>query len=102
MSNAHDERRTHEVRLGMSIYWVSTWPADDGGFWWSRGNAVGSTPGTRLDAIIDASHVLRQREDEESAAFVLEAERLWEIQTALREELAGRDVAQACREAGAV
>jgi hypothetical protein len=64
-----DRLRNHEIRLGMSVYWVTTWPLEDG-FGWSAklGTVGGWVPGTRFDAVRDAIAELRSREQEATVA----------------------------------
>lgn len=58
-----DSKRTHEVRVGMSLYWAQTWPANDGHAWSVSGdNLSGWTSGTRGHAIIAARNALEAME----------------------------------------
>jgi hypothetical protein len=52
-----DTKRTHEVRVGMSLYWVETRPEADG-FAWSAGDRSGWAKGSRFDAVVDARKAL--------------------------------------------
>ena len=60
-----DQRRTHEVRIGMSIFHVITWPESvvDGmaGHRWSDlpGRLTGWTAGSRRNAVAQAREALR-------------------------------------------
>lgn len=56
-----DGKRTHEIRIGMSLYWAETWPAGEG--WsWSTKDLGGWVVGSRADAIADCREALRAHE----------------------------------------
>ncbi len=51
--------RTHEVRIGMSVYWIATWPDQEGGFWW-EGRGLKGRAGTLQPRASDMGLVAEQ------------------------------------------
>jgi hypothetical protein len=51
-------KKSHEVRIGMSVYWVTT-TTDDDGCAWASANLSGRVAGDRFDAVAAARAALR-------------------------------------------
>lgn len=61
VATANEDLRKHEVRIGMSLYWVDTWP-EGHGFGYAIGSMgpVGWTSGTRQAALAMARRHLTE------------------------------------------
>jgi hypothetical protein len=57
----NDSKRTHEVRVGMSLYWVETKRAGEG-YAWSTSEVAGWTEKGRNAALIEARLALQEME----------------------------------------
>jgi hypothetical protein len=67
MSDA--QRRHHEIRIGMNVYWAQTWPEKDGFGWTAHNGKLGGyTEGTRHDALTEIRNGLLAREQLRRAA----------------------------------
>lgn len=60
-------KRTHEVRVGMAVYWAETWPATIEGmrghhFSAINGKVGGWSAGARSEALVECREALLARE----------------------------------------